>query len=44
MINNCTRKDCYFWYDDGNGMHYCNFINCHYIKNKDAKFIILNKH
>ena len=38
MINNCTRRDCYFWSNDGNDMHYCNFINCQYIKIKDVKF------
>lgn len=43
MINNCTRRDCYFWTNDGNDMHYCNFINCQYIKTKDVKFIILNE-
>lgn len=43
MINNCIRRDCYFWHDDGNDMHYCNFINCQYIKIEDVKFIILDE-
>ena len=38
MINNCTSRDCYFFSNDGNDMHYCNFIHCQYIKAKDVKF------